>query len=140
MADDPLSSPTTTTRKALSMATVIPLDSASRQRPIHAELPEVKVPAGDLHASQYHPVTCDPFSPEDLQYHKFPSLQKQFKSPEEALRAQEEAIREVKQRMEESAQKTREIEKEMEEKEKMREVERKVYQSMKPAKSGEGKG
>jgi hypothetical protein len=131
MADDILSSPTTAQRKVHSMATVIPLDSPSRQRPLHPELGAVKVPLGDLPASHYHPVTCEPFTVEDLQHHKFQALLKQYGTPEEARKAQEDAIREVKQRLEEAAQKTREVEKEMEEKEKTRNIERKAYQSMK---------
>ena len=128
MSQDSLSSPSTTTRKALAMPTVIPLDSVSRQTPIHPALPEIKLPNGDYKPYQYHPVTCELLASEDLVHHKLQQLQKQYPTSEAALQAQQEAIKEVKQRLRESEQKTREIDRDMEVKEKMREVERKVYQ------------
>lgn len=127
MADDVLTSPSTT-RKALSMATIIPLDSKSRVRPIHPDIPDIKVPDGDLPSCRYHPVTCEPFTDDDLQHHKIQALQHQYSTPEAALNAQQEAVMELKQRLEESERKIREIDREMKMKEEMRQVERKVYQ------------
>lgn len=106
---------------------VVPLDSPIRQVAIHTDLPEVKVPSDDLKPYQFHPVSCEPLSPEDLQLHKLPQLQKQYPTPEAALKALADTIKEVKQRMAEAEQKTRENEQEMVEMKKTREIERKIY-------------
>jgi hypothetical protein len=119
--------------KIVSSAKVVALDSAVRQVPIHPDLPDVRVPSGNLKPHQYHPVSCEPLSPEDLQHHKLLQLQKQYISPDAVTRAQAEAIQEVKDRMAEAAKKTREINQQMEEMEKTREIERKIY--MKQGKS-----
>jgi hypothetical protein len=112
---------------------IVPLDSGVREAAIHPDLPEVKVPRADLRPYQYHPVSCEPFSSEDLQHHKLHQLQKQYTTPEAALKAQGEAIKEVKDRMAEAEKKTREINQQMEEMEKTREIERKIF--MKQGKS-----
>lgn len=106
----------------------LPLSSPTRQRPIHADLPQVKVPAGDLKPCQYHPVTGEPFSADDLQHPLLREMLAKYDTPEAARKAQLDAVREVKQRMEEAELKGREIDKDMEEKEKMREIERKIFQ------------
>ena len=113
--------------KAHKTTVVVPLDSPLRQVTIHPNLPEVKVPTSELKPHQYHPVSCEPLSPEDLQHHKLPQLQKQYTTPEAALKAQAEAIKEVKDRMAEAEKKTKEINQQMEEMEKTREIERKIY-------------
>lgn len=143
MTQNPPSSPSTATRKVLTQPTVVPLDSAIRQVPIHSDLPSIRVPAAsssseNLKPYQYHPVTCEPLTTEDLKDHKtnmsLQQLAKQYPTPEAIERAQAEAIREVKLRLEESEEKRKEVEREMEELEKMREVERKVYGRVKESK------
>lgn len=94
---------------------------------MHQDLPEVRVPSCDLKPHQYHPVSCEPFSSEDLQHYKLLQLQREYTSPDAASKAQAEAIKEVKDRMAEAAKKTREINQQMEEMEKTREIERKIY-------------
>lgn len=146
-----LTSPSTATRRAMSMSTEIPLNSPSRTRPIHPLLPDIKVPASispplssglksdtadQIPAFHYHPITCEPFTAEDLAYHKFQALQQQYSTPEAAEQALQESIKEVKERIEENQKKRREIEKEIEMKEKTRELERKLYMNMKQSKSG----
>lgn len=118
------------------MAT-LPLSSPARQRPIHDSLPAVKVPVGDLKPCQYHPVTGEPFSADDLQHPLLREMLEKYKdaAPEEVQKARDEAIREVKTIMEENEVKAREIERDMEEKERVREIERKVF-----LKQGKGKG
>ena len=133
MAEDVLSSPSTKTRKALSMSTDIPLNSPSRTRPIHNLLPEVKVPNSELPATAYHPVTCEPLTPEDLTYHKFQALQKQYNTPESARVARDEAVAELRRKLEDRDRKEREIEKEITQIEKTREIERKVFERQQQA-------
>lgn len=116
----------------------LPLSSPKRVRPIHASLPDVKIPTGDLKPCQYHPVTGERFTAEDLQHPLLRELLEKYKDTgdiEAAKKARDEAIAEVKARMEESEVKAKEIERDMDEKEKMREIERKVFQ-----KQGKGKG
>jgi hypothetical protein len=148
------SSPSTTTRKVLTQPTIVPLDSTIRQVPIHPDLPSIKVPGDnpDLKPYQYHPVTCEPLTNDDLTHHSKatstsgsnPSstpganlqlLQKQFPTPEAAERALIETVREVKMKLEESEEKRKEVEREMEELKKVREMERKVYEKMKEGKT-----
>jgi septal ring factor EnvC (AmiA/AmiB activator) len=117
----------TKSHKPVTSTKVVSLDSPIRQVAIHSDLPEIKVPTGDLKPFQYHPVSCEPLSSEDLQNHKLPQLQKQYTTPEAALKAQAEATKEVKDRMAQAEKKTREIERKMEEMEKTREIERKIY-------------
>lgn len=146
MTQDPPSSPSTATRKVLTQPTVVPLDSAVRQNPIHPDLLSIKVPASSAEGSslslksyQYHPVTCEPLTTEDLKDHKtnltLQQLAKQYPTPETADKALAETVREVKMRIEESEEKRREVDREMEDLEKMREVERKILTRVK-----EGKG
>ena len=151
MTQDPPSSPSTTTRNAPTQLPIVPLDSAKRQVPIHPDLPSIKVPADNpnLKPYQYHPVTCEPLTIDDLTHHKPSSgsssnpatgptllqLQKQYPTPEAAEQALNEAVREVKTRLEEGEEKRKEVEREMEKLEKQREMERKLYERMK-----EGKG
>lgn len=153
MTQDPSSSPSTTTRKALTQPTVVSLDSATRQVPIHPDLPSIKVPADNpnLKPYQYHPVTCEPLTFDDLTHYKPSSgstsssnpaigptlqqLQKQYPTPEAVERALTEAVREVKTRLEEGEEKRKEVDREMEKLEKQREMERKLTERMK-----EGKG
>ena len=113
--------------KGGSSTTVVPLESEIRQVAIHPDLPEVKVPGANFKPYQYHPVSCEVLSSDDLQHHKLPQLQKQYPTPGAALKAQAEAVKEVKDRMAEAERKTREINQQMEEMEKIREIERKVY-------------
>jgi hypothetical protein len=113
--------------KSASSTRLVPLDAPLRQVAIHPDLPQLKVPSTDLKPHQYHPVSCEPFSAEDLQHYKLPQLQKQYTTTEAALKAQAEAIQEVKSRMAEAEKRTREINHEMVEKEKERELERKIY-------------
>jgi hypothetical protein len=126
MASETPLSPTKSHKSAFATK-VVPLDSPTRQVAIHPDLPEIKVPSADLKPHQYHPVTCERLSPEDLQHHKLPQLQKQYTSPEAALKVQAEAIKEVKDRMAEAEKKTQEINRQMEDMEKTREIERKIY-------------
>lgn len=112
--------------KGASSTKVVPLDAEIRQVAIHPELPEVKVPR-DFKPYQYHPVSCELLSSDDLHHHKLPQLQKQHTTPEAALKAQAEAVKEVKDKMAEAEKKTREINQQMEEMEKTREIERKIY-------------
>jgi hypothetical protein len=154
MTQDLPSSPSTTTRKVLTQPTIVPLDSATRQVPIHPDLPSIKVPGNnpDLKPYQYHPVTCEPLTNDDLTHHNkatstsgsnpssapgpnIQQLQKQFPTPEAAERALMEAVREVKMKLEESEEKRKEVEREMEELKKTREMERKVYEKMKEGKA-----
>ena len=107
---------------------VVPLDeSLIRQVAIHPNLPEVKVPGGNLKPCLYHPVSCEPFSSEDLHQYKLPQLRKQYPTPAAALKAQEEAIEELKDMLEKTEKKRREISQLMEEMEKTRGIERKIY-------------
>jgi hypothetical protein len=119
----------------LEMST-LPLDSPTRQRPIHADLSQVKVPAGELKTCQYHPVTGEPFTNDDLQHPLLRDMLDKHSTPEAAQKAQQDAVREIKRRMEETEQKIREIDKDMEEKEKMREIERKIFQKQGKARGG----
>lgn len=114
----------------------LPSESAARQRAIHPDLPQVKVPAGDLKTCQYHPVTSEPFTADDLQHPLLREMLDKYNTPEAALKAQQDAVKEAKQRIEESEQKSREIDKDMEEKEKMREIERKIFQKQGKARGG----
>jgi predicted ribosome quality control (RQC) complex YloA/Tae2 family protein len=114
----------------------LPLESALRQREIHPDLPQVKVPAGDLKTCQYHPATGDPFTADDLRHPLLREMLDKYSTPEAALKAQQDAAREVRQRIEESEQKIREIDKDMEEKEKMREIERKIFEKQGKARGG----
>lgn len=104
---------------------VVPLDSPIRRVAIHPDLPEIKVPDGNL-PYHYHPVSCEPFSSEDLQ-DKLPQLRKQYPTPAAALKAQKEAIEEVKDMLDETEKKRREINQLMEEMEKTRGIERKIF-------------
>ena len=115
---------------------LLPLEHATRQRPIHTDLPQVRVPAGDLKTCQYHPVTGEPFTADDLQHPLLSEALDNYSSPESALKAQQDAVREVKRRMEENEQKSREIDKDMEQKEKIREIERKIFQKQGKARGG----
>ena len=126
MATEMPSSPTKS-HKAASSVQPVPLDSHIREQSIHIELPEVKVPIGDLKSYQYHPVSCEPLSAEDLQHHKLPQLQKQYTSSDAAAKARAEAIKEVKERIAEAERITREINQQVDEMEKDREIERKVF-------------
>ena len=154
MTQDLPSSPSTTTRKVLTQPTVVPLDSTTRQVPIHPDLPSIKVPGDnpDLKPYQYHPVTCEPLTNDDLTHHhkatsisgsnpssapgpNIQQLQKQFPTPEAAERALIEAVREVKMKLEESEEKRKEVEREIEELKKTREIEKKVYEKMKEGKA-----
>ncbi|KAF7504678.1 hypothetical protein GJ744_001959 [Endocarpon pusillum] len=127
MASETPLSPTKS-HKGASSTKVVALDCEIRQVAIHPELPEVKVPSADFNKPyQYHPVSCELLSSEDLQHHKLPQLQKQYTTPEAALKAQAEAVKEVKDKMAEAERKTRDINQQMEEMKKTREVERKVY-------------
>ena len=113
--------------KSVSLGRVIPLDSSVREQAIHPELPEVKVPKSDLKPYQYHPVSCEMLTAEDLQHHKLPQLQKQYPTSDAAAKARAEAIKEVKERMAEVEKKTREIDQQRDEMEKTRETERRVF-------------
>ena len=154
MTQDLPSSPSTTTRRALTQPIIVPLDSATRQVPIHPDLPSIKVPGDNpnLKPYQYHPVTCEPLTNDDLTHHNkatstsgstsssapgpnLQQLQKQFPTPEAAERALVETVREVKMKLEESEEKRKELEREMEELKKTREMERKVYEKMKEGKA-----
>ena len=122
------------------MSADIPLDSASRTRPIHALLPEIRVPGSDMPITAYHPVTCEPLTSEDLSYHKFQALQKQYSTPESARVARDEAIAEMRRRMEDREKRLRDIEKEIAQMEKTREIERKVFERQQQAQSLSTKG
>lgn len=126
MTSETVVSPTKS-HKSASSINIVPLDAPARQIAMHPDLPEVKVPSAELKPYQYNPVSCEPLSSEDFQYHKLAQLQKQYSTPEAALRAQADAVREVKERMTEAEKKTREIDQQMEEMEKTREIERKIY-------------
>jgi hypothetical protein len=106
----------------------------------------------DLKPYQYHPVTCEPLTNDDLTHHNritstsgsnpssapgpnLQQLQKQFPTPEAAERALIEAVREVKMKLEESEEKRKEVEREMEELKKTREMERKVFEKVKEGKA-----
>jgi hypothetical protein len=132
MSNEPPLSPSKA-HKTAPVVRVIPLDSSIREQVIHPELPEVKLPKGDLKPYQYHPVSCEALSAEDLQHHKLPQLQKQYTSSDAAAKAHAEATKEFKERIADAGKKTREINQQMDEMEKTREIERKIY--MKQGKS-----
>ena len=125
MTSETTVSPTKSHKSGIS--TKVVLDSSVREVAIHPDLPEVKVPSVDLKPYQYHPVSCEPLSSEDLQHHKLSQLQKQYTTPEAASKAQAEAIKQVKDKMAEAERKTRDINQQMDEMEKTREIERKIY-------------
>lgn len=126
MASETIASPMKSHKPAL-LTKIVPIDSPLRQVAIHPDLPEVKVPSTDLKPCQYHPISCEPLSSEDLVHHKLPQLQKQYVTPDAALKAQAEAVKEIKDRMVEADKKNRKIHQQMEEMEKLREIERKIY-------------
>lgn len=126
MPTDPPSSPSKS-HKSTPLARVVPLESSVREQAIHPDLPEVKVPRGDLKPYQYHPVSCEALTAEDLQHHKLPQLQKQYPTSEAAAKARAEAIKEVQERMAEAEKKMVEIDQQRDEMEKTREIERRIY-------------
>lgn len=127
------------------VAEPVPLNSSLRVQPIHAAVPEVRVPVhaaskpsadvtdakfedvGQKASSILHPVTLQPFSVDELRSHNLESLLRQCPNAEAADKAREEAARELRKLIDENERKSKEIEREMEEKEKTREIERKVY-------------
>ena len=116
----------------------LPLESALRQRPIHPDLPQVRVPTGNLKTCQYHPITGEPFTADDLQHPLLREMLDKYSTAEAALKAQQDAVRDVIRRMEESEQRSREIDKDMEQKEKTREIERKIFQKQGKVRGGAG--
>lgn len=131
------------------VAEPIPLDSAARVHPIHATIPEVRLPAHvnsdpwtveqadedpnrpgstvQKASTIVNPVTLQPFSIDELRSHNLESLLRQYPNPETADKAREETIKELRKLIDDNERKSKEIDREMEEKEKTREIERKVY-------------
>ena len=114
----------------------LPIDSASRVQPIHAAVPEIKLPVNFASGNQdvaaksvylLHPVSCQPFSHDELRANGMESLLRQYTDSDAASKAREDSVKELRKLLDENERKTKEIEREMEEKEKTREIERKVF-------------
>lgn len=136
-------------KAAKGVTELVPLDSPSRVHPIHAHLPEVRLPshvASDPWTVEQadedpnrlenttrkastivNPVTLQPFSIDELRSHNLESLLRQYPNPEAADKAREETVKELRKLIDDNERKSKEIDREMEEKEKTREIERKVY-------------
>lgn len=122
----------------------IPLDSSLRTEPIHPLITEIKlspnVNISSTETNMYsstgnsktslttlNPITCQPFSLDDLRAHKLETLLNQYPTPDMALRAREDTAAELRKILDENERKNKEIDRELDEKEKTREIERKVY-------------
>ena len=81
--------------------------------------------------SHYHPVTCVPFTAEDLQYHRFQKLREQYATPEAARVAREQAVKELVVLLESREKKEKQIEREIAKKEDERAFERSVAEKAK---------
>lgn len=126
----PLSEPTSS-----PPANPIALDSPLRTTPIHALLPEVRVPREPLPSYRYNPVTCAPLEGEDVRA-QIEQLRQEFTSPDEIAKVQEQVAKEVKQKMEDAERKREEVQKALDKKIKERNTEMKVlskYQNVKPS-------
>lgn len=133
MDQPPLSPPSEPTSSP--PANPIALDSPLRTTPIHALLPEVRVPREPLPSYRYNPVTCAPLEGEDVRA-QIEQLRQEFTSPDEIAKVQEQVAKEVKQKMEDAERKREEVQKAMDKKIKERNTEMKVlskYQNVKPS-------
>ncbi|KAK2869681.1 hypothetical protein FQN49_003127 [Arthroderma sp. PD_2] len=113
----------------------VSLDSPLRTTPIHAQLPDIRVPSDPLPSHRYHPVTCAPLDIVELQV-ELQQLRKEYTTSVAARKAQDEAAKEVKKRIEEAREKTEQIQKIMQRKTEEREMERKVFLKIKKEKEG----
>lgn len=122
----------------------IPFDSSLRTEPIHPLISEVKLSphvnitttdtamhnsTSNSHAplTTLNPITCQPFTIDELRAHKLESLLSQYPTPTTAIRAREDTAAELRKILDENERKNKEIDRELDEKEKTREIERKVY-------------
>lgn len=122
----------------------IPPNSSLRTEPIHPLISEIKlspnvnVSTNDtaMHNSTsdakaplttLNPVTCQPFTIDELRFHKLESLLDQYPMPDMALKAREDTAAELRKMLDENERRNKEIDRELDEKEKTREIERKVY-------------
>ncbi|KAL4911233.1 hypothetical protein BDW74DRAFT_172700 [Aspergillus multicolor] len=112
----------------------IPLDAPTRTTPLHALLPEIRVP-DTLPPHQYNPITCAALdlNAEDMRL-ELEQLRKEFSTPDAALKAQEEAARELKQRLEDAEKKREEVQRAMDKKIKERNTELKVLEKFQDGK------
>ncbi|OKL60365.1 hypothetical protein UA08_04171 [Talaromyces atroroseus] len=126
----------------------VPLTSHIRTRPIHPQLPEIRVPGDErregadalpLPSTHYHPVTCEPLNIQDIQP-QLQNLRKEYPSMTAVAKAQEDTVKEIKQKMEEKERKRDEIQKALDKKAKEWEVEYKIlskYQASKTSPSSD---
>ncbi|KAL4896642.1 hypothetical protein BDV59DRAFT_198999 [Aspergillus ambiguus] len=131
MDQTPLSPPSEPASSPI--ARPVALDSPLRTTPIHALLPEVRVPREPLPSYKYDPVTCAPLEGDEVRA-QVEELRREFTSPEEVAKAQEQAAREVKQKIEDAERKREEVQKAIDKKIKERNMEMKVlskYQKVK---------
>lgn len=124
----------------------IPFDSSLRTEPIHPLISEIKlspnvnIATTDTDTAMHNstsnsqaplttlnPVTCQPFTIDELRAHKLESLLSQYPTPAIAMRAREDTAAELRKILDENERKNKEIDRELDEKEKTREIERKVY-------------
>lgn len=96
-----------------------------RANPIHFDLPEIKVPDGDLPSYRYHPATCKPMETRDYQSELI-KLEREYQSREAASRAQDEIAKEVRAKIQSLQQKREEVQKAIDKKIKERNTEMKV--------------
>lgn len=104
-----------------------PFDHEHRQRPVHPDLPEFKVPSGDMPTYSYNPITCEPWTEEELKAADLRPLQDKYADPATTTRAIEETVQDLKAHLAANEHARREIDREMQEAEKTRAVERKIY-------------
>lgn len=114
----------------------VPLDSPLRAIPIHADLPEIKVPEGPLPPHNYHPVTCEPIKSQDYP-DELRELEQEYTSKEAALLAQERTVKEVKEIIQTAQRKREDVQKAMDKKIKERDTEMKVVSKFQEAQATE---
>ena len=115
----------------------MPLDSSIRTTPIHALLPDIRVPSDPLPPYRYHPVTCAPLDAVKIRS-ELQQLRKEYPTPTAILKAQDEAAKQVKQRMKAAAEKSDYIQKIMKTKTDERDMERRVFSKIKKGKAAKG--
>jgi hypothetical protein len=123
---EPISPPSTDT---------VPLSSSVRTTPIHAALPDIRVPSESLPSHRYHPVTCTPLDVLEVRS-QVQELCKEYPTSVAARKAQEAAALEVKQRLIDAERKKEDIQKTMKRKTEEREMERKVFSKIKKERDG----
>ena len=115
----------------------VPLDSSIRTCPIHALLPDIRVPSDPLPPCRYHPVTCAPLDVVKIRS-ELQQLRKEYPTPTAILKAQDEAAKQVKQRMKAAAEKSDYIQKIMKTKTDERDMERRVFSKIKKGEGAKG--